>query len=55
MIVQAREYVKESGITANEVDFHQSSAEELGFIENDSVDLITAGTSHVRQFSWAGG
>lgn len=51
MIAKAREYVKERGITVNEVDFHQSSAEELGFIENDSVDLITAAQS-AHWFNW---
>jgi SAM-dependent methyltransferase len=51
MIGNAREYVKSKGITVNDVQFRQSGAEELSFIESESVDLITAAQA-AHWFNW---
>ena len=48
MIEQARESVKSSlaGLDLSpQIEFHQSSAEELTLVQDGSVDLLTAGMS----------
>lgn len=48
MIEQARESVKSrlAGLDLSpQIEFHQSSAEELTFVQDGSVDLLTAGMS----------